>query len=147
VMNTDNMSILGLTIDYGPYGWVEDFDPSFTPNTTDAHGRRYRFGAQPRVGEWNLAQLGNALYPLVGSVEPLEEALGAYVEELDRRQREMMLKMLGLTRSDEDEDRFLSEEVFVVLSMVETDMTIFFRKLADIDFVPSLSPQARRAPL
>lgn len=147
VMNTDNMSILGLTIDYGPYGWVEDFDPSFTPNTTDAHGRRYRFGAQPRVGEWNLAQLGNALYALVGSVEPLEEALGAYVEELDRRQREMMLKKLGLTRWDEDEDRFLSEEVFVLLSMVETDMTIFFRKLADIDFDPSLSPQERRAPL
>ncbi len=147
VMNTDNMSILGLTIDYGPYGWVEDFDPSFTPNTTDAHGRRYRFGAQPRVGEWNLAQLGNALYPLVGSVEPLEEALGAYVEELDRCQRQMMLGKLGLSSWDEDEDRFLSEEIFVLLGMVETDMTIFFRKLADVNFDPHLSQAERRAPL
>ena len=54
VMNTDNMSILGLTIDYGPYGWVDDFDPDWTPNTTDAGGRRYRFGAQPQIAYWNL---------------------------------------------------------------------------------------------
>ena len=54
VMNTDNMSILGLTIDYGPYGWIDDFDPDWTPNTTDAAGRRYRFGQQPQVAYWNL---------------------------------------------------------------------------------------------
>jgi uncharacterized protein YdiU (UPF0061 family) len=48
VMNTDNLSILGLTIDYGPYGWLEDYDPDWTPNTTDARGRRYRFGNQPQ---------------------------------------------------------------------------------------------------
>ncbi|HVJ37063.1 MAG TPA: YdiU family protein, partial [Stenotrophomonas sp.] len=54
VTNTDNMSILGLTIDYGPYGWLEDYDPEWTPNTTDAGGRRYRFGAQPQVAYWNL---------------------------------------------------------------------------------------------
>ena len=51
VMNTDNMSILGLTIDYGPYGWVDDFDPDWTPNTTDAGGRRYRFGNQPFIAD------------------------------------------------------------------------------------------------
>ena len=55
VMNTDNMSILGLTIDYGPYGWIDNFDPDWTPNTTDAHGRRYRFGQQPQIAYWNLA--------------------------------------------------------------------------------------------
>ena len=57
VMNTDNMSILGLTIDYGPYGWLENYDPDWTPNTTDAGHRRYRFGTQPQVALWNLVQL------------------------------------------------------------------------------------------
>jgi uncharacterized protein YdiU (UPF0061 family) len=57
VMNTDNMSILGLTIDYGPYGWLDDFDPHWTPNTTDASGRRYRFEHQPAIAQWNLAVL------------------------------------------------------------------------------------------
>ena len=65
VMNTDNMSILGLTIDYGPYGWVDDFDPDWTPNTTDAGGRRYRFGAQEQIAYWNLARFGEALAPVL----------------------------------------------------------------------------------
>ena len=65
VMNTDNMSILGLTIDYGPYGWIEPFDLDWTPNITDASGRRYRFGNQPQVAQWNLAQLARAFVPLV----------------------------------------------------------------------------------
>ena len=65
VMNTDNMSILGLTIDYGPYGWLENYDPTWTPNTTDANGRRYCFGNQPQIAYWNLAQLANAIHPLI----------------------------------------------------------------------------------
>src|SRR5258706_362377 len=60
VMNTDNMSILGLTIDYGPYGWIDNYDPDWTPNTTDAQGRRYRFGQQPAIAYWNLTRLANA---------------------------------------------------------------------------------------
>ena len=71
VMNTDNMSILGLTIGYGPYGWLEYYDLEWTPNITDAQGRRYRFGNQSQVAHWNLAQFGQAIYPLVGSIEPL----------------------------------------------------------------------------
>ena len=66
VMNTDNMSVLGLTIDYGPYGWLESFDPDWTPNTTDAATRRYRFGQQPAIAQWNLLQLANAVFPLIG---------------------------------------------------------------------------------
>ncbi len=69
VMNTDNMSILGLTIDYGPYGWLESFDPNWTPNTTDAAGRRYRYAAQPQIVQWNLLQLANSLVPLVDDTE------------------------------------------------------------------------------
>ncbi len=72
VMNTDNMSILGLTIDYGPYGWLEGFDTSWTPNTTDAQGRRYAYGKQPEIAQWNLLQLANAIYPLLEEKEPLE---------------------------------------------------------------------------
>ncbi len=64
VMNTDNMSILGLTIDYGPYGWLEGYDPQWTPNTTDAHTRRYSYGNQPSIAQWNLARLAEALLPL-----------------------------------------------------------------------------------
>jgi uncharacterized protein YdiU (UPF0061 family) len=71
VLNTDNMSILGLTIDYGPYGWLEDFDPGWTPNTTDAGTRRYRYGAQPQVVQWNLLQLANALLQLTDEPAPL----------------------------------------------------------------------------
>src|SRR3546814_8621188 len=80
VLNTDNMSILGLTIDYGPYGWVDDYDPDWTPNTTDAHGRRYRFGWQPKVAHWNLGRLAQALSPLFGDVQPLQDGLDRYAE-------------------------------------------------------------------
>ena len=65
VMNTDNMSILGLTIDYGPYGWVDNFDPGWTPNTTDASSRRYCFTRQPAIARWNLERLADALARLV----------------------------------------------------------------------------------
>jgi uncharacterized protein YdiU (UPF0061 family) len=65
VMNTDNMSILGLTIDYGPYGWVDNFDPGWTPNTTDASSRRYCFARQPAIARWNLERLADALARLV----------------------------------------------------------------------------------
>ena len=78
VMNTDNMSILGLTIDYGPYGWLEGYDPGWTPNTTDAQTKRYRFGDQPVVALWNLLQLANALYPLIEQAEPMEEILQGF---------------------------------------------------------------------
>ncbi len=77
VMNTDNMSILGLTIDYGPYGWIDDFDLGWTPNTTDAQGRRYCFGQQPQIAYWNLARLATALAPVFASPRPLEAGLAA----------------------------------------------------------------------
>ena len=69
VMNTDNMSILGQTIDYGPYGWLEGYDHNWTPNTTDSQFKRYRYGAQLDIGLWNLYQLANALYPLIEETE------------------------------------------------------------------------------
>ena len=96
VMNTDNMSILGLTIDYGPYGWLDDFDPDWTPNTTDAGGRRYRFGAQPQIAYWNLARFGEALVPVLPSVDPLHAGLERFVAELSRVSRLNIAAKLGL---------------------------------------------------
>lgn len=133
VMNTDNMSILGLTIDYGPYGWLEDFNPDWTPNTTDATNKRYRYDHQPQIGHWNLGQLANAIYPLIEDVEPLQQALKLYEERFDQGWHEMMSKKLGLDEYKPQSDNDLFSELLQILRLVETDMTIFFRKLADID--------------
>ena len=128
VMNTDNMSILGLTIDYGPFGFLDNYDPNFTPNTTDAGERRYRFANQPRVAKWNLIKLAEALYPLIGSIPPLEEALGAYTATYEAEESRMFAAKLGLTTADKS----LVDQLFQVLALVETDMTLFFRGLANV---------------
>jgi uncharacterized protein YdiU (UPF0061 family) len=133
VMNTDNMSILGLTIDYGPYGWLENYDPDWTPNTTDAAGRRYRFGHQPAIAQWNLAQLANAIYPLIGQAEPLQSALEVYARSYRDGWQQMMAGKLGFETFDPDTDEALIAELLAVLTLAETDMTIFFRRLARLD--------------
>lgn len=133
VMNTDNMSILGLTIDYGPYGWLEDYNPGWTPNTTDAQGRRYRFGRQSQIALWNLTQLANAIYPLIKKVEPLEEALKSYQDSYDKSWREMMTGKLGLKKFEPKTDEALIQNLTETLQTTETDMTIFFRSLANIE--------------
>jgi uncharacterized protein YdiU (UPF0061 family) len=132
VMNTDNMSILGLTIDYGPYGWLEGYDPGWTPNTTDANGKRYRFGSQPQIALWNLAQLANALYPLIEQAEPLQEALQVYIDGYQQGWKAMMAQKLGLKAFDTATDIALTSELDRVLQLVETDMTLFYRRLADL---------------
>ena len=141
VMNTDNMSIHGLTIDYGPYGWLDDYDPSWTPNTTDAAGRRYRYAHQPQIGLWNLVRFAEAIYPLVEAVEPLEAALQVYSETLQDEQRRMTARKLGLNELRGD-DETLVEELDRVLQLAETDMTIFYRRLAD---VPAEAPADQAA--
>ena len=109
VMNTDNLSILGLTIDYGPYGWIDDFDPDWTPNTTDAGGRRYRFGHQPRIAHWNLLQLANALVPVMQDTAPLEEALQQYVQTFFAAEREHNAAKLGLREALTAEDTLMRD--------------------------------------
>lgn len=130
VMNTDNMSILGLTIDYGPYGWLEDYDPNWTPNTTDAGQKRYRFGNQAAIGVWNLMQLGNALYPLIEDAEPLEEILENYQKNYLPKHVRMMSDKLGLKESADAE--FILE-LETLLYRSEMDLTIFFRNLSKFD--------------
>ncbi len=85
VMNTDNMSILGLTIDYGPYGWTDNFDLDWTPNTTDAGMRRYRFGQQAQIAYWNLARFAEAVMPVFQNADPLHAGLERYVAAYDAR--------------------------------------------------------------
>lgn len=133
VMNTDNMSILGLTIDYGPYGWLENYDPDWTPNTTDKAERRYRFSNQPACAFWNLGQLANAIYPLIGQVEPLQQALDMFTQVFGEQWQLMMAHKLGLSHVDADHDDDLYVELLALLQSVETDMTIFFRQLAEVD--------------
>ncbi len=147
VMNTDNMSILGLTIDYGPYGWLDNYDPDWTPNTTDAAHRRYRFGTQPAIAQWNLMQLANALYPLVGEAEPLQAALDGYVPCFEEKWSVMMAAKLGLPGLESEADRELATGVLEVLRLVETDMTVFWRRLATVDTAESVDPAERIAPL
>ncbi len=140
VMNTDNMSILGLTIDYGPYGWLEDFDPNWTPNTTDAGQRRYRYGQQPAVAHWNLVQLANALAPLFTDVAPLQAAIDSYPDIYKGAWQSTLAAKLGLRAYDHSKgDDDLFADLQNVLRMVETDMTIFYRELANVSISSDFS--------
>ena len=127
VMNTDNMSIIGETIDYGPYGWLDDFDPEWTPNTTDAANRRYRYSQQPAIAQWNLMQLANAILPLIEDPKPLEESLSRYAKTYESLWQEMMASKLGLASFDEA----LVNQLLGILAEGQIDMTLFFRELAN----------------
>ena len=134
VMNTDNMSILGLTIDYGPYGWLEPYDPEWTPNTTDFGGRRYAYAQQPRVALWNLAMLGRALTPLVPDVELLNTGLNLYNDTFSQTHDALLRGKLGLTQLAETEadDRALFDDLPNALTAAEADLTLFFRHLSHL---------------
>jgi uncharacterized protein YdiU (UPF0061 family) len=132
VMNTDNMSIIGETIDYGPYGWIDDFDLNWTPNTTDAQGKRYRFGAQAEIAQWNLFQLANAIFSLIEEAEPLQDALNNFAEQYHHKWQMMMASKLGLDGNIDNLDVALFLSLEDLLSSVETDMTIFYRLLATL---------------
>ena len=138
VMNTDNMSILGLTIDYGPYGWIEDYDKEWTPNTTDRQNRRYKFGNQPSVAHWNIYQLANALYPLTEDAAPLEAVLKKFQEEYSKAYLKMMRSKLGLILKKESDLQLISE-LEKTLQLEETDMTIFYRLLSQVKAIDTES--------
>src|SRR5689334_23281175 len=127
VMNTDNLSILGVTIDYGPYGWLEGYDPMWTPNTTDAQGRRYCYGNQPGIAQWNLARLAEALLPIVER-DKLEEGLNLYADTFNDAWRSALAQKMGLESPDEE----LAADLLEALAESETDFTIFFRQLARV---------------
>jgi uncharacterized protein YdiU (UPF0061 family) len=139
-MNTDNMSILGLTIDYGPYGWLEGYDPYWTPNTTDAQGRRYAYGNQPAIAQWNLVRLAEALLPLMAK-EELEKGLALYADTFNRGWPRALAQKLGLAALDQPGDDALTGDLFSLLQEAETDFTLFFRNLAAVSLEePTLEP-------
>ncbi|TQV86541.1 protein adenylyltransferase SelO [Aliikangiella coralliicola] len=130
VMNTDNISVLGLTIDYGPYGWLEGYDPHWTPNTTDSEGRRYSFGNQPKVAQWNLYQFANAIALIIERTENLEKSINQFASYYEEKSQKMYAGKLGWENHQGDSDQKLISELFEILCLAETDMTIFFRLLS-----------------
>jgi uncharacterized protein YdiU (UPF0061 family) len=130
VMNTDNMSILGITIDYGPYGWLEPYELDWTPNTTDFGRRRYAYGQQPGIAMWNLLMLGRSLTPLVSNIDDLSQGLERYSSTLADTLQAIMLKKLGLTPADGKDDETLIGDLQQSLAASEMDMTLFFRHLS-----------------
>lgn len=132
VMNTDNLSIIGLTIDYGPYGWVDNFDPGWTPNTTDAQGRRYCYGRQPDIARWNMERLADALATILPNTEGLSDAISHYDNTYMKQLTQSLAGKFGLD-SWQDSDGELVNRIFELMTRAEVDMTLFFTKLANLD--------------
>ncbi len=126
VLNTDNMSILGITLDYGPYGFMDDYDPGFICNHSDYNGR-YAFNQQPYIGLWNLSCLAQTLLPLAPK-DALKEAMDGYQTTVDRHYRDLMREKLGLAQQRTgDEDLLQDLKSLLVGSRV--DYPIFWREL------------------
>jgi uncharacterized protein YdiU (UPF0061 family) len=142
VMNTDNMSVLGLTLDYGPYGWLDAYDPGWTPNTSDLPGKRYRYERQPHVALWNLGQLAAALRPLLPDLDAVHAGLRAYRDTYNTDFRAHLRARLGLATARDDDDARI-EETLALLAAQETDMTLFFRALGELSLAPGASDEHR----
>lgn len=132
VMNTDNMSILSETIDYGPYGWLEKYDLQWTPNTTDAEGKRYCYGNQPAIAQWNLARLANALMPLINDVEPLQKSLTGYNQAFHQHWNALLADKLGLVLQTLETNPLCYSQLVHVLSALQMDFNLFFDALTRI---------------
>jgi len=130
VMNTDNMSILGLTFDYGPFGFMESYDPGYICNHSDPKGR-YAFDQQPQVGLWNLTCLVNALSPLI-TKEFAEETLDRYAPAFYEHYTGLMSAKLGLSDPSQDDIPLISE-LLEMMRASQVDYTNLFRCLGNFD--------------
>ena len=128
VMNTDNMSILGLTLDYGPFGFMDAFDLHHVCNHSDREGR-YAYAQQPRIGWWNCGALGSALLPLIGDEDALRDALAHYEPAFQEALDAAFRSKLGLMRPHEDDARLVGR-LMRLLHHNRTDFTRFFRALS-----------------
>lgn len=138
VMNTDNLSIIGLTIDYGPYGWIDNFDPGWTPNTTDAQGRRYCYGRQPDIARWNMERLADALSTILPDTEGLGDAISHFDNTYMKHLTQSLAGKFGLD-SWQDSDGELVNRIFELMTRAEVDMTLFFTRLAELNLTtPSI---------
>lgn len=130
VMNTDNMSILGLTLDYGPFGFMEAYEPGFICNHTDTQGR-YAFDMQPAIAHWNLRALAFALSSLIPK-DRLVAALDTYEALYRSRYRALMRAKLGLVREEEGDDRLIGE-LLNLMAKAKADYSLSFRNLSGED--------------
>jgi uncharacterized protein YdiU (UPF0061 family) len=130
VMNTDNMSILGITIDYGPFGFMEAFDTRHICNHSDTQGR-YAYHMQPRIGEWNCYALGQALLPLIGDVDTTTGALAGFKTAYEQKFDALLHAKLGL-RTVEADDNKLFDAMFSLMQNNHVDFTSFFRRLGEL---------------
>lgn len=137
VMNTDNMSILGLTMDYGPFGFLDDYDPEFICNHSDHQGR-YRFDNQPAVGLWNLQRLAQSLSPII-DVEALNDALDGYQLALLTRYGQRMRQKLGFMSEQKDDNELLNA-LFSLMARERSDYTRTFRMLSVTEQHSGASP-------
>ncbi|OCA71419.1 protein adenylyltransferase SelO [Chryseobacterium arthrosphaerae] len=128
VMNTDNMSILGLTIDYGPYSMMDEYDLNFTPNTTDLPGRRYAFGKQGQISQWNLWQLANALHPIIKDEKFLEDTLNRYGTYFWEAHDAMLCRKFGFDGLRKDDEEFFTNWQGLMQEL-QLDHTLFFNQL------------------
>ena len=129
VLNTDNMSILGLTIDYGPYGWVDDFNLNWTPNTTDLEFKRYRFGEQPNIAMWNLYKLAESLSVINDNFSEFEKILDYFPKYFEDFHNLNMSKKLGLKNLSKNSTFY--QTTYNLLQKLNLDMTLFFRFLTN----------------
>lgn len=135
VMNTDNMSILGITLDYGPFGFMEAFDAKHICNHSDTQGR-YAYSMQPQIAHWNCYAVGQALLPLIGEVADAEEALSVFQPAFDAMQDQLLHAKLGL-QSGQAEDSKLFDSMFAIMQQSHVDFPLFFRRLGDLCVIPS----------
>ncbi|HEY4540976.1 MAG TPA: YdiU family protein [Noviherbaspirillum sp.] len=142
VMNTDNMSILGLTIDYGPFGFMEAFDARHICNHSDRQGR-YAYQMQPAIGQWNCFALGQALLPLIGGVEETQAALEIYKPAYEDKLAALWRAKLGL-RETLDDDAALIDAMLALMQAHHVDFTLFFRNLAKLHASDAQGDQATR---
>lgn len=131
VMNTDNMSIVGETFDYGPFGFLDDYDPNYICNHSDYQGR-YAFDQQPRIGLWNLSALAHSLSPLIDKAD-LEDALSRYEGLVGQHFSHLMRAKLGLN-SKQEGDTQLFAAMFEMLHQNQVDYTRFMRELSYLDY-------------
>ena len=130
VMNTDNMSILGLTIDYGPYGFLDAYDPQFVCNHSDEQGR-YSFINQPMIAHWNLRALALALSDLIPTDQLLQK-LTSYEQIFAAKYRALMRAKLGLVREEGEDDRLIGQ-LLALMARARADYTLSFRNLTGQD--------------
>jgi uncharacterized protein YdiU (UPF0061 family) len=131
VMNTDNMSILGLTLDYGPFGFMDAFDAGHICNHSDDRGR-YSYRSQPQIGHWNLYALGSALAALIGEPDAVQAAIEeSYAPSFEGHFMDLMRAKLGLARALPGDEDFIGE-TFGLLQQQHPDYTQFFRRLGEL---------------